>query len=199
MRFCGSTWDTVVCSLESHCPTGVECTNGELCFTKDGCNAYDLTATPTIQPSAAPIRSPTISPSLSPTLPRNDPSYFKFCGRTNAQAARDCSLETHCGFDDDCPSGTLCLDTPAEQCDAFAMLHQELIPSMAPQEPSIAPSMSPTTAAPVLPSLIVNDVSFCSRIPSTLMHVSLLTNDFEYFPATPSRVACAFVAAHGRQ
>ena len=193
MRFCGSTWETVVCSVESHCPTGTECRNGEICFTKEGCNAYDLTATPTIPPSL------TSQPSSAPTLPRNDPSYFKFCGRTSSQAARDCSLETHCGFDDDCPSGTLCMDTPAEQCDAFAMVHPELLPSTAPQLPSIASSLSPNTAPLILPSLIVNDVScFCSESLSQLMHVSLLTVRI-FSCSTPSLVACAFVGAHGRQ
>lgn len=152
MRFCGSVFDTVTCTIESHCPTGLECKNGEICFTKEGCNAFDLTMTPTSQPSLMP---PTSQPSSSPTLPRNHASYFRFCGRTIAHATRVCSLETHCGFDGDCPSGTLCLDTPAERCDAFALLHPELNPS------SIAPSLLPTTAAPITTAPIIHDdVSF---------------------------------------
>ena len=155
MRFCGLTWDTVTCSIESHCPTGKECKNGEICFTKEGCNAHDMTMVPTIQPSS------TTQPSPSPTLPRNHTSYFKFCGRNKSHATRNCSIQTYCGFDGNCPSGTLCLDTPAELCDAFALLHPESVPTMAPQLPPMAPSLSPTTIAPVTTAPIIYfDVSF---------------------------------------
>lgn len=147
MRFCGSSWDTATCSIESHCPTGLECKNGEICFTKEGCNAFDLTMTPTIQPS------------LYPTLPRNHTSYFKFCGRTVANAAKNCTIDTHCGFVDNCPAGTLCLDVSSEQCDAFAMLHPELVPltTMAPQSSPKVESLSPSTASPVTTAPIIHD------------------------------------------
>ncbi len=157
VRFCGLTWDTVTCSIESHCPTGLECKDGEFCFTTEGCNAHDMTMTPSTQPMTM---TPTVQPSPSPTLPRNHTSYFKFCGRNKSHATRNCSLDSYCGFDGDCPSGTLCLDTPAELCDAFALLHPELVPTMAPQLPPMVPSLSPTTAAPVTAAPIINlDVS----------------------------------------
>lgn len=168
VRFCGLTWDTVTCSIESHCPTGSECKNGEICFTKDDCNAYDMTRAPTIQPSS------TIHPSSTPTLPRNHPSYFRFCGRTLSHATRNCSLETHCGFDEDCPSGTLCLDTSAERCDAFALLHQ-LVPTTAPQLPPMAPSLSPSTNAPITTApMIYDDVSYFILFPHTCIMFYLL-------------------------
>jgi len=53
-RFCGKAWDSTPCTLEAHCPTGLECVDGEICYTKQRCNVHDLTITPTISPSVSP-------------------------------------------------------------------------------------------------------------------------------------------------
>jgi len=154
-RFCGTAWDKVVCSLESHCPTGLECQGGEICFTKYLCNVHDLTETPIFSPSSSPIQ------------PRDHTSYLKFCGTTVAAAVLECSLETHCGLDGTCPPGTSCFNTPPGRCNGFDMRYPALpkAPSLSPT--TQAPSMQPTTSAPVTNSPISYDdpmnTRFCGR------------------------------------
>lgn len=156
MRFCGKAWDKITCSIESHCPAGTECKNGEICFTKWQCNVQDLTMTPTG------------TPSFSPILPRDHTAYFKFCGKTSTDAVMNCSLETHCGLDQSCPSGNSCFETPPGRCNAFDLLYPELRPTMkptfvpTPPLPPTAPSLSPTTYAPTSKAPTKrDDVSLC--------------------------------------
>ena len=98
VRFCGKSWNTVVCSKESHCPIGNECPEGELCFTAAHCNIYDYTDEPTPNPTPLPT------------------SASKFCGRTVVEAIENCGLETHCTSDESCPVGQLCFPNLPEKC-----------------------------------------------------------------------------------
>ncbi|KAL7538582.1 hypothetical protein ACHAXR_008658 [Thalassiosira sp. AJA248-18] len=150
MMFCGTGWDKVVCSQETHCPTGTECKNGEICYTKYQCNAVDFT------------KNPTHNPTTSPILPYDHPSYYKFCGTTFRDANNNCNIERHCALDDDCPSGSTCFGDLPEHCNAFNMLYPELVrqpstpsPTNRPTEPvptqppTPAPTASPSTRAPI--------------------------------------------------
>lgn len=139
-RFCGKAWDTTPCSLEAHCPTGLECVDGEICYTKQRCNVQDLTV------------PPTSSPSVSPTIPHDHESYYKYCGKSREHAAKICSLRTTCASNDDCISGAYCFGGLPERCNAFYLQFPNLRPTMRPtgptESPTPFPSVRPTTRTP---------------------------------------------------
>jgi len=122
MRFCGDTWNTVTCSIETHCPTGLECTNGQICFTEQRCNVQDLTETPTVNPSS------------SPTLPIDHPSHFRFCGNDFSDAVEHCSVETHCTSDDNCSAAAAekCYENLPGHCNVVYLQYPDLRPTALP-------------------------------------------------------------------
>ena len=138
-RYCGKTWASTECSLEGHCPTGLECKNDEVCYTIQRCNVHDLT------------RKPTQHPTQSPILPYNHTSYTSFCGKSYNHATSNCNLNTRCISDEDCFEGSNCYINLPEQCNSFFMEFPELIPTQRPTDPTSSPTtLAPVTKAPTV-------------------------------------------------
>ncbi|KAL9183180.1 hypothetical protein ACHAXT_004967 [Thalassiosira profunda] len=152
IRFCGSAWDHINCSVESHCPMGIECKSGELCFTERSCNILDLTPMPTAEPTiSGPTPPPTAPlPTQPPTAPlpttpsptrHDDPRNIRFCG--TAWDEINCSIESHCPMGIECKPGELCFTE--RSCNILDL--QAVVP-----KPTTAQIMSPTDAEDPLSS-----------------------------------------------
>lgn len=131
--------------------------------------------------------SPTLYPTEFPTLPSDDPSYFKFCGKTLTHATDNCSIQTFCESDDSCPSGASCFEGLPDRCNAFFMLHPDLKPT---PEPSHLPTLPQPTFSPTITSIptIHPTESPVSRddvsVSQLLVHCSVFSSLFATYTAS---------------
>jgi len=135
--FCGPSWDTATCSLDSHCETHSDCdaNSGHFCQTNvPDCDVNDLLAEALLGPGslagtgqdgdeAVDGGSTTTIASATTSTTSDDPSDHRFCGGDYTSAVASCSLETHCpnGTDVECPPGSYCYSY-LDSCNARDMM-----------------------------------------------------------------------------
>jgi len=137
--FCGTSWMLARdnCSLETHCSSD-NCPDEEICYGGIGCNASEMTMSPTGKPTLIPTDSPTykptaptLSPSLTPTtrtrapvsdtptisvpptgppvIPADDVRHSYWCGKGWADANNNCHEPCIGGQDTECSDGMSCI------------------------------------------------------------------------------------------
>ena len=101
-NFCGKSWFDANdnCAIwclgeDSDCPPGQGCWGDTTCF-------YDDDLQPTTSPTTGP-------PTTEAPVVMSDPINNQFCGEDWNKALDNCSPDTHCLSDDDCPGGHLCI------------------------------------------------------------------------------------------
>ena len=75
-RYCGKTWASTECSIEGHCPTGLECKDDEVCYTIQRCNVHDLSRKPTQHPTDPTSSPTTLAPVTKAPTVREDVSII---------------------------------------------------------------------------------------------------------------------------
>ena len=180
MRFCGLTWDTTICSLDTHCPDD-ECPSGMMCFTMLHCNIHDISFAPTNNPTLPPFvrpTEPTLSPSTAapiskaPTI-RDDPRNMRFCGVQLDKTV--CSRQKHCPDGNECKTGETCFTIPG--CNIHDMADE--------------PTNNPTLSSPILPRDHTSNAMFCGKdITDALINCSLETHCSSTKESCPTGTTC---------